>query len=328
MDSEKTSLKLKETIMTKLNDENYIGIDVSKGKIDVFSEASGELWQVNNSAKAIGAFAKQFECPEKHIAVIEASGGYEFTAIKTLQKLGFKIAFVNSKAVKHFGKALNKKAKTDALDAKILVMYGRLITPPLLDVSFAELELLKNSVSRRFTLVEQSKREKTILKKTDNPLIKKDIERMMRFLQKEISKLDARIVSYIDKDPKLKQKLELLTSIKGVGSVTAVTLIALLPELGKLKNKQISALVGVAPFNNDSGSKQGKRFIAGGRKKVRDGLYMAALSACYFNPTIRPFYQRLINNGKEKKVAIIAAMHKLLTHMNAMLRDGKTWQSA
>lgn len=304
----------------------FVGIDVSKKKLDVAVCPSGTTHQFANDAEGIAKLVETIRVAGV-LVVLEPTGGYEVDLVCALVEAKVDVAVVNARQIRDFAKSRGILAKTDRIDAHTIAHFGELHRPEprmLPDERTRQLEAL---VVRRRQLVDMRAAEKA-REKICNKKIRPRIKTMIEFISKQINDVDEELRKFIEDSTEWKAKAELLESVKGVGRVVATTLLALLPELGKLNRKQIAALVGVAPFNNDSGKKRGKRSIWGGREAVRSVLYMSATVAATHNAPIAALYQRLSAKGKEHKVAIVACMRKLITVLNAMVRDGKAWSPA
>lgn len=302
----------------------YVGIDVSKAWLDIAVDPTGEYWRAENNEQALAELTDRIIRLEPKCIVVEATGGYEARLVKHLCDAGLPVARVNPGRVRRFAQGLNWLAKTDKIDAKLLARFAEKATPRLTKLPTEHEKRLAALVKRRKQVLEMLVSEHNRLETAD-PDVLSFIQDSITMLQKQLKELDQAIQSLIDDTPDLKGKQDLLLSVPGVGQVTASTLTSQLPELGTCDRKEIATLVGVAPFSHDSGKKRGKRVIKGGRPAIRSVLYMATLSATRFNPVIRKFYDRLISNGKESKVAIVACMRKLLTILNAMIRDQHYW---
>jgi transposase len=302
----------------------YVGIDVSKACLDVAVEPSDEYWRVANTDQAITDLSARLARLEPACIVVEATGGYEAKLVQHLCEANLPVARVNPGRVRRFAQGLNWLAKTDKIDAKLLARFGEKANPRLTKLPTEHEKRLAALVKRRKQVLEMLVSEHNRLETAD-PDVLPYIQDSLTMLQKQLKVLDQAIRSLIDNTPDLKGKKDLLLSVPGVGEVTASTLASQLPELGTCNRKEIATLVGVAPFSHDSGKKRGKRVIKGGRPAIRSVLYMATLSATRFNPVIRKFYDRLIKHGKETKVALVACMRKLLTILNAMIRDHHYW---
>lgn len=305
------------------NHSIFVGIDVSKKKLDVAVRPSGTTYQFANDAEGIAKLVESIKGVGV-LVVLEPTGGYETELVCALVVAKIQPAVVNARQLRDFAKSRGILAKTDRIDARVISLFGELHRPePRVqpDEHIMQLEAL---VLRRRQLVDMRAAEKA-REKICNKKIRPKIREMIEFLSKQIDDVDKELREFVEESTEWKAKAALLESVKGVGRVVATTLLALLPELGTLNRKKIAALVGVAPFNNDSGKKRGKRSIWGGRAAVRSVLYMSATVAATHNAPIAALYQRLSANGKEHKVALVACMRKLITMLNAMLRDGKGW---
>jgi len=242
-----------------------------------------------------------------------------------LQTYGIDVSIVNPKRVRDYAKALGKLAKTDTIDAHVIRLFAEAVNPSIMPQKNESQQALDALARRREQLVKQRTMEKQHLETATNPEAKRSIKRMIKLLDQEIERIEKQVNDLIGANPAYQDKVNRLTTVKGIGPVVALTLIADLPELGQLNHKEISALVGVAPFCRDSGTMKGKRTIWGGRASVRAALYMAAVSAISHNPPIKTFYQRLLQNGKAKKAAIVACMRKLLIVVNSMIKNEADW---
>jgi len=302
----------------------YIGIDVSKAALDVAVGQSGDFWRVKNNPDGIRTLVERLEALRPALVVLESTGGYELRAASALYVAGLPVTVVNPGRVREFAKSIGQLAKTDKLDARLLAVFAEKVKPKPSRLPDEEEQLLTGLVRRRRQLLEMRTAETNRLD-TTHPSLVQQLRSHVDWLTAEIEALDRQIDDFIDHSPLWSQKDELLQSTPGVGAVLSHTLLAEVPELGQLSRTEIAALIGVAPLNRDSGAKRGKRSIRGGRANVRCVLYMATLSATRHNPVIRTFYHRLLDNGKEKMVAIVACMRKLLVILNAMARDLRPW---
>jgi transposase len=303
----------------------FIGIDVSKAHLDVAVRPAQMHWQVANTAAGIDELIVKLRPLAPTLIVLEATGGYETACTAGLAAAGFAVAVINPRQARDFAKSLGRLAKTDKVDASVLAHFGDALRPeprPLPDEASRHLQAV---LVRRRQLIEMLVAEKNRLSATLDDSVRIRLQEHIAWLEQELETLDQDLDNQLRNSPIWREKENLLRSVKGVGVVTATTLLAELPELGQLDRRKIAALVGVAPFNRDSGRHHGKRAIWGGRASVRHTLYMAALSASRHNPVIRAFYQRLLQAGKLKKVALVACMRKLLTILNAMIRYDKPW---
>ena len=305
----------------------YVGIDVSKARLDVAEEPREQIWQADNQAASIALLVKRLAKLKPTLIVVEATGGYEGHLVEALCSANLPVARVNPGRVRKFAQGMNWLAKTDRIDARLLARFGEKANPRLTQLPSEQEKRLAALVKRRKQVLDMLVAEQNRLENAD-PDVLAYILGSISTLKSQLDELDDAIQSHIEQTPDLKKKQDLLTTVPGVGKVTASTLTAQLPELGSCDRKQIAALVGVAPFSHDSGKMRGRRFIRGGRPPIRSVLYMATLSATRFNPVIRTFYNRLISSGKPFKVAIVACMRKLLTILNAMIRTNSSWQPA
>jgi len=305
--------------------ETFIGIDVSKHRLDIAVRPGEAMWSVVNDASSFGALVKRLKALPPRLIVVEATGGLEAPVVAELAHAGLPVAVVNPKRVRDFARANGQLAKTDQLDARNLAHFGEAIRPPVRPLQTEQAERLAALVTRRRQVIDMRTAERN-RQQTAPAGMGDRIRKHIAWLDQELAALDADIHQCIDHNPTWHATDEVLQSAPGVGPVTALTLVAELPELGHLHRQAIAALVGVAPMNRDSGRKRGKRKTQGGRANVRSVLYMAALSATRFNPVIREFYERLLRRGKERKVALTACMRKLLVILNAMVKHQTPWR--
>lgn len=307
------------------NSEMFVGIDVSKATLDVYCTGLDRHWQVANDESAITELAKELKSCQPTLVVLEATGSLERALVAELVAAGLAVAVVNPRQVRDFAKAMGRLAKTDRIDAKVLAAFAVAVRPQPRALADAETQELSDRLTRRRQLVQMLTMEKLRLKQAHPRDVRKDLRKHIVWLENHLRASESGLRQAVETSPVWMAKQDLLSSVKGIGEVTILTLLASLPELGQLNRKQIAALVGLAPFNRDSGTLRGKRCIWGGRAVVRQVLYMATLSAIRHNTAVRTFYTRLRQNGKAAKVAIVACMRKLLTILNAMLREGKPW---
>ena len=307
--------------------ETYAGIDVSKTSLDVGIGGETHVVRYSYDTAGIEAVVGVLQRHAPSCIVVEATGNLEKELVTALVLAALPVAVVNPKRVRDFARASGQLAKTDRLDALALAQFGQVFRPALYQAQSAEAEQISAWVSRRKQLVEMLVAEKNRLKSTRDAMVREQIESHIRWLEGEIAALTDKINQLVAADPQWQATGKMLQSVPGVGEVVAATLLAELPELGRLNRQQIAALVGVAPLNRDSGQRRGKRHVAGGRASVRRVLYMAAMTAVRCNPIIRPFYERLLAAGKDKKVALVACMRKLVVIMNAMVRNCCPWQT-
>jgi transposase len=304
----------------------YIGLDVSKAWLDIAFTGGGEE-RVSNDDGPVDAFVERIVELKPELVVMEASGGYERLVYLALRKAGIRAVVVNPRQVRDFAKAMGRLAKTDRIDARVLCDFAERIQPPVRDQLEPTSRCLAELVSRRRQLVEMISAESTRRKQAlrSSPEVKTSIVELLSALRTQLRNIDRELDTISKRDASSAADVELLTSVPGVGRVTAVTLRACLPELGKASRKEVAALVGVAPLSHDSGNHHGKRSCWGGRANVRAVLYMAALVAVRCNPVFKAFYASLRARGKLPKVALVACMRRLLTVLNAMMRTRQPW---
>jgi transposase len=306
-------------------EKTWVGIDVSKANLDVYVVPQGVSLQAPNTPAGVEALLVQLKATPPHLVVVESTGGLERTVVAGMQHASVPVAVANPRKVKGFAIALGK-AKTDKLDAEVIARFAQSVNLPA-QVPLAEsAQQLSELMHRCGQLVEMQVAEKNRLARAAQS-VRADIEDHLKQLEQRLDALNQQIQTLGQQQADWQRKDRILQSVKGIGPVTAVLCLVELPELGKLSEKQIARLVGVAPLNHDSGQHKGKRLISGGRTRVRCGLYMATLVATRFNPVIRDFYQRLLAKGKPKSVALIACLRKLLVILNAMIRNNTLWQA-
>lgn len=306
----------------------WVGIDVSKETLDAAWTSADRTQRLSttNAQDGFQTLVRQWPEPAAVRVVVEATGGYERALVAALVEAGVRTAVVNPRHVRDFAKALGVLAKTDRIDAAVLARFGQQVEPRLLEEDPAQRAELMQLVTRRRQLVDLRTMESNRRELTTARAAAKSIRHVLSLLDKEIVRLEAEIARLLDSDDDWRAKIKLLSTTPGVARVTSATLVAEVPELGRLNRQAIAALVGVAPFNDDSGRHRGERRVIGGRASVRRVLYMAALSARRCNPAIRAFAQRLAAQGKRPKVIIIACMRKLLVILNAMLKQNIPWK--
>lgn len=305
-------------------DQKFVGIDVSKDHLDIAVRPEGRSFTVPNDDAGIQELISRLLPLSPKVVLLEATGGYENLVVAALGLAQLPAKVINPRQARDFAKALGKLAKTDKIDATVLAHFAQLVQPQPGSLPDASQKKLINLVSRRHQLIDMLVMEKNRLHQASSE-VQPSIQQHIDWLTEELNKLDRRLDDFIKKTPIWQEKVKLLQSVKGIGPVIALGVLAYLPELGTLNRKKIAALVGVAPFNHDSGKFKGKRMIRGGRSKVRNLLYMASLVASRFNHTIRAFYQKLLQAGKPKKVALTACTRKLLTIINAMVKKNSCW---
>jgi transposase len=306
--------------------ETFVGIDVSKAQLDVAILPTRDRWSVPNTAQGMGSLVEQLRKLASPLIVLEATGGLERRAVAALAGASLPVVAVNPRQVRDFAKATGQLAKTDAIDALVLAHFADRIRPAVRPLKDAEAQELEALVVRRRQVIDMITAEKNRLgAEPPSKRVRTAIGRTIKWLQKQLEDIDMDLDQAVKSSPAWREKEELMRSVPGVGKVLSRTLLSHAPELGTLGRKQMAALIGVAPFNQDSGTQRGHRRVWGGRGQVREVLYMSALAATRFNPSIRAFYARLIAAGKLRKVAIVACMRKLLSILNAMLRSNTAW---
>jgi transposase len=308
-------------------DAQYVGIDVSKDRLDVHVRPSGEAFAVARDGEGLAALVTRLQPLAPHLVAVEATGGFEMTVAAAIAAAALPLAVVNPAQVRHYAQALGRRAKTDRIDAEVIARFAEAARPEPRSLPDEATQTLSDLVTRRRQIIAMMVAERQRATRLPKRL-KRSCERVVRVLEKELAALDQDIDTTVRGSPAWRAKEDLLASVPSIGDITARTLIADLPELGTLDRRQIAALVGVAPFTRQSGQWQGKAFIGGGRPRVRAALFVATMSAVRHNPTIRAFRQRLLAKGKPKMVVMVACMRKLLTILNAILRDQKPWQPA
>jgi transposase len=304
----------------------WVGIDVSKKKLDVCVRPTQALWQFKNESREIAQLIEKLKAYEIALVVLEATGGMERAVETQLAQAGYPVVVVNPKRVRDFAKATGQLAKTDRLDAKVLAHFAAAVRPEVRARASESAEELLELVTRREQLVEMLTAEKTRCQNARTRKSQAHVEKHIDWLKEQIHELDQEIQQQVAQSHQWQESVKLLTSVPGVGVVTAHKLVAMLPELGQLNRRQIAALVGVAPMNCDSGQMRGVRRITGGRAAVRSALYIATLVATRHNVVIKQFYEHLQAHGKSKKVALIACVRKLLVILNAILKQQQPWR--
>jgi transposase len=305
----------------------FVGIDVSQSSWDVHVLPEGRSFSIRLDEGAASRLLAELGSPAGALAVVEATGGLEREVTAALLDAGWSTAVVNPRCVRDFAKALNRLAKTDAIDAAVLAEFARRVEPRPTQKLPEKQQRLDALVARRRQLVSLHSMEQTRRHQAADRTARESIDKTLRFLKRQIAELDKAIAKLIDADDDWRAKRDILQSVPGVGPATSAVLMAELPELGRLNRQEIAALAGVAPFNHDSGQFRGQRRIRGGRSALRTTLYMAAFAAKRFNPTIRRFAERLHQKGKPFKVVVTACMRKLLTILNALVRQRTCWTS-
>ena len=307
-----------------VEEPRYVGIDVSKAQVDVAVRPTGQRWVVSYDETGVGELVAQLVDLGPALVLLEATGGLELPLVAALAAAALPVVVVNPRQIREFARATGTLAKTDSLDAVILAHFADAVRPPVRPLKDSETQILNSLTARRhqvLTMLVSERNRLGIAVSAVGPRI----EAHIAWLEQELHDLDRDLRQALRQSPVWREKDDLLRTVPGVGEQISLTLLAHLPELGTLNRREIAALVGVAPFNRDSGTLRGKRAVWGGRSRVRATLYMGTLSATRFNPVIRDFYQRLLAAGKPKKVALIACMRKLLTILNVMVKSGEPW---
>jgi transposase len=303
----------------------FVGIDVSKESLDIARSDNTPPWRSANSTAGIDSLVRQFHELQPACIVVESTGGIEWQLLAALLDANLPVALVNPKNVRHFAKGLGILAKTDAIDAKVLARFAELATPRLLEKRSQTQHELDALITCRRQLVKSKTEQTNRLNATTSKTARKALGAVITTLENQIDKLDRQIKDHIDSNDQWKHVEDIIRSAPGAGDVLASTLLGQLPELGKTDNRAIASLVGLAPFNHDSGKLKGKRTIQGGRESVRSVLFMATTVAMRKNPVIKAFADRLLGAGKQWKVVVTACMRKFLILLNAMVRENLTW---
>jgi len=306
--------------------EVFVGIDVSKNELEVMCRPNKERWTVANSENEIVLLCKRLKAMKPSLIIMEATGGLEVPLVSELAAAKLPVFVINPRQARDFAKGVGRLAKTDKIDADTLAFFGETIRPDVRPLKDQETQELAALVTRRRQLVDMLTAEKNRLQQSPKT-VRENIKTTIESLNKLLKDIDDELKKHMGNNPTWQKKDAILQSTPGIGQVTSLTLLSFLPELSTLNRRQIAALVGLAPLNRDSGKSHGKRCIWGGRANIRSVLYMATLSATRFNPVIQEFYNRLINAGKEFKVAITASMRKLLIILNAMVKNKTEWQT-
>ncbi|MDP3285275.1 MAG: IS110 family transposase [Desulfobacterales bacterium] len=302
----------------------FIGIDVSKDSLDVCLRPEGKKWSIEYNDKEIKLFVKQLLAIEPSLIVIEATGGLEIQLVSQLAAAKLPVVVCNPRQIRDFARATGKLAKTDKIDADVIAHFADAIRPEIRPLKDEQTQKLTELLARRSQLVDMLTAEKNRFQQATTTL-KKDIQSHITWLEKHLENIEGELKELIKETPVWREKDKIIQSVPGVGPIMSLVLLSCLPELGTINRKQVASLVGVAPFNRDSGKFKGKRAIWGGRASVRSVLYMCALTAIRCNPIIKSFYNRLVKAGKLPKVAITACMRKLLVTLNVMVKNGTAW---
>jgi transposase len=306
----------------------YVGIDVSKDRLDVHVRPGEEAFAVARDGKGLEELVARLQAISPVLIAVEATGGFETIVAAALAGAQLPLVVVNPAQIRHFAQAVGQRAKTDPIDAAVIARFVEAVKPQPRAMPDQEARLLAELVSRRRQIIEMIVAERQREKRAENVRVRKSLARHIKVLEKELPEIDNDIDTLVRGSPVWRAKEELLVSFPGVSNTLARTFLAEVPELGALNRRQIASLAGLAPFTRQSGRWKGKSMIGGGRAKLRAGLYMAALSASRYHPQLKVFYRRLVTAGKPKMVALIAVARKVLTTLNAMLRDQKPWQPA
>jgi transposase len=305
--------------------DTFVGIDISKNRLDVAVNPGDQTFSCPNTPDGMQKLIRRLKELKPQIILLEATGGYEFLIVAALREAHLPACFINPRLVRSFARSASIAAKTDRLDAKVLALFACRMRPQPRSLPDEKQQELKHLMTRRRQLLDLIQVEKNRLEHAHFPRISQSLQKNIEFLQGQLATLDRETDDFIHQNPLWVEQSQLLTTVPGVGPGTAMSLAAYLPELGRLDRRQISSLAGLAPFNRDSGQWRGQRHIEGGRSRLRQALYMATLAATRYNPVIQACYQRLLIQGKAKKVALVACMRKLLTILNAMVRNKQTW---
>lgn len=306
----------------------FVGIDVAKDGLDVHIRPTAEAFSVPHDDAGVAGLVERLTRLRASLVALEATGGYEVTVAAALASAGLPVAVINPRQIRDFARATGQLAKTDVLDARVIAAFAEAVRPAVRPLPDEQARTLGELVTRRRQLVDMYGAEMNRRRLVRDPQVQQQLAAHLQWLDQALTDLERELRQAIRATPVWRETESLLRSVPGIGPVTAFTLLADLPELGRLPRRQIAALVGVAPFNRDSGTLRGRRAVSGGRASVRHVLYMATVSAIRRNPIIRAFYRRLRDSGHPAKVALTAAMRKLITILNAILRDHRPWQPA
>lgn len=306
--------------------ETFVGIDVSKAALDAHCRPAGSAFRCANDEPGIAELVRRLAALSPALVVLEATGGFEIPAVAALAAAGLAVAVVNPRQARDFAKATGRLAKNDRIDAEVLAHFAQAVRPEPRPLPAPEVAALDALLARRRQLLGMLTMETNRLGACRDEAVRKDLQAHVAWLSERLGGSEKALKGLIQASPVWREKEDLLRSVPGLGPVSSRTLLAAMPELGKLSGRQAAALVGLAPFDDDSGSRRGSRHVRGGRADVRAVLYMAALSAARFNPVFRAFKERLTRAGKKARVVLVAIARKLVVLANAVLRDGKPWQ--
>jgi len=309
-------------------DSITVGIDVSKDRLDIAVRPSGEVFAIERNPAGLEQLTLRLGTLSPNLVALEASGGFETVVAAALAAARLPVVVVNPAQIRAFAKAIGQRAKTDPIDAAVIAHFAEATRPEPRPMPDEATRLLADLVARRRQILEMMVAERQREKRVTVPHLRKSIMRLLKVLERELTSVDTDINDAVRGSPAWREKEDLLASVPGVGPTIARTLIAELPELGQLSRRQVAALAGLAPFTRQSGQWRGKSFIGGGRTSVRTALFMGAMVAKKYNPVLRTFFNRLVAAGKPKMIALIAVARKLLTMLNAILRDRRPWQTA
>jgi transposase len=309
-------------------EHSFVGIDVSKDRLDVHMRPGGEAFAVSRDGKGLEQLVERLQALVPTLVAVEATGGFETIVAAAVAGAGLPLAIVNPAQIRHFAQAVGKRAKTDPIDAGVIAHFAEAVRPTPRALPDEAARLLAELVGRRRQIIEMMVAERQRDKRATNIRVRKSLARHIAVLERELSQIDQDIDALVRGSPVWRAKEDLLASVPGIGQTLARTLLAELPELGTLGRREIASLAGLAPYTRQSGRWRGKSMIAGGRSTVRAATFMAALVASRHNPLLKVFYQHLLAAGKPKMVALIAVARKLLTTLNAILRDNRPWQNA
>ncbi len=309
-------------------DAIFVGIDVSKDRLDVHVLPGAEAFAVARDGRGLEALVERLRALAPTLVAVEATGGFEMIVAAAVAGAKLPLAVVNPAQIRHFAQALGQRAKSDPIDASVIARFAEGVRPPARGIPDEAARLLSELVARRRHLVEKLAAERQRQQRVANPRVSRSLGRTIRMLVKELVDVDNDIDAAVRGSPVWRAKEDLLITFKGVSNTLARIFLAEVPELGSLDRRRLASLAGVAPYTRQSGRWKGKSMIGGGRAAVRQALFLAALSASRFNPALKLFYQHLCSRGKPKKVALIAVARKILTILNAMIRDQKPWQNA
>lgn len=309
-------------------DATVVGIDVSKDHLDVFVRPAAQYFRRTNDDAGVASLTQELLLLAPKIVVLESTGGYEMLAVASFQTAGLSTVVANPLQVRAFAHALGKRAKTDRIDAAVIAHFAEATKPEVRPLPDTATRLLSDLLARRQHIIQMTVAERQRARRMTAPPLRKSVERLLKALKRELDVIEKEIDNSVRNSPAWREKEDLLKSVPGIGPTIARTLLADMPELGSLNRREAASLVGLAPYTRQSGHYHGKAFIGGGRSRVRAMLYMGAISAARFNPILQVFYERLVAAGKPKIVALVAVARRLITILNAILRDHRPWLNA